>query len=431
MNLEPSLLEPFFLGAWSVIKIWWWLILPIFLYFPAKSLYLWWIRWEVWYKEQNWILLEIIPPAEILKPFRAMEDVFAGLWPIYDSANWRERWCEGMLPKFPYWFSFEIVSLEGEIHFYLRTLRESQKLVESVIQAHYPEAEIFEVSDYTQNVPQDIPNDDFNFYGEDFVFVREDAYPIKTYKFFEATTPEAVEAEKKIDPSYSMLEALAHLKKGEQYWFQIIIAPILDKDIPWITDGKKLVGKLAGRPEAKKEKSIIGETFGTLFWGAPKETKEARETIPLEFRLTPGEREVLKAIEEKISKWGFKVSLRSIYIYKKEAYFPPHAKIARSYFSHFATQNLNAIMYWLKTRTRIHYFFKKRRLFKRKRAIFRKYVNRFPALYPKMAGPGNLVLNCEELATIFHFPTKPTILPPGVPRIIARKGPPSVKIPTE
>ena len=69
---------------WQVFKNWWWLILPALLYVPAKALYRWWIQWEIWYKEQEWVMLEIIPPAEVLKPYRAMEDIYLGIWPIID-----------------------------------------------------------------------------------------------------------------------------------------------------------------------------------------------------------------------------------------------------------------------------------------------------------------------------------------------------------
>jgi hypothetical protein len=59
------------------LKAWWWFLAPVILYFPAHYLYLWWVNWDVWYKGKKWILIEIVPPKEILKPFRAMEDIFS------------------------------------------------------------------------------------------------------------------------------------------------------------------------------------------------------------------------------------------------------------------------------------------------------------------------------------------------------------------
>ncbi len=420
------------------LKTWWWLILSIILYFPTKFLYLWWIRWEIWYKELDWIVLEIVPPGEIEKPFRAMEDIYASFWPIYDSPNWRERWCEGELNLAPFWFSFEVASFEGEIHFYVRTERGRRKLFESVIHAHYPEAEIFEVEDYTKNVPQDIPNQKFSLYGEDFVFMKEDYYPIKTFKFFEPTRPEAVVGEKKIDPFYSLLEELTKLRKGEQGWFQIVAAPIADKDIPWITKGREAANKIARRPSKAKQKSIVQEAIDVILGKTSSETAREKGLPPgvspeieKEMLITPGERAILTAIEEKISKYGFKTWMRYIYIYPNEAYFSPKGKIARSYFAHFSTQDMNTIIFSGKTRTKIHYLFKRRRLYSRRRNIFEKYIRRFPPSYPSLTGHGNIILNTEELATIFHFPTKASILPPGVPRVFAKKGEPPPGIPLE
>lgn len=264
--------------------------------------------------------------------------------------------------------------------------------------------------------------------------MKDDYYPILTYKNFEAQRPEQVPPERRIDPLYSFLEALSKLKKGEQFWFQAIITPILDRDIPWITKGREAADRLAKRPSPKKPKSMIGEAFNFLFYGKPpfKEEKKEEAIIPPEMKLTPGEREILTAVEQKITKPGFKTTMRALYIYKRDCYNGAHKAIARAYFAHFNTQHLNTIMYWGKTRTRIHYFFRKRRLYVRKRNIFERYVERFPPLYPEMVGEGTMILNSEELATILHFPTKAAILPPAVPRILAKKGaPPSIPTETE
>ncbi len=396
-------------------------------------MYRWWIMWEIWYKEIEWMVFEITPPAEVKKPFRAMEDVIHSLWPLYDSPNWREEWCQGEFPKGPFWLSFEIASFGGDIHFYVRLEKRLKDFFESVLHAHYPDAEIREVPDYTQNIPQNIPNDKWGIYGEDYHFRYDDPYPIRTYKFFEIK-PEEVTEEKRLDPFPALLERMTKLKKDEQAWFQMILVPILDRDVDWITQGRKLADKIARRPEEEKPKSIIGETARALAYGKTpyeKEEKEEKEIIPPEMKLTPGEREVLQGIEEKISKHGFKTSMRYLYIHRAGAYFSPYAKITRSYFMHFGTENLNSVLYLPRTRTRVHFLFRKRRLYARKRDMFRKYVKRFPPCYPRLIGYGTMIFNAEELATMFHLPVKAALLPPGVPRLLAKKGGPPPGIPTE
>jgi hypothetical protein len=310
---------------WLFLKNWWWFFLPI-IFAPVFSFfYLWWIRWDVWYPKFKWILLEIKPPAEILKPFRAMEDIFSGLWGIYDSANWRERWCEGEIPLGGgLWFSFEIASFGGEIHFFARIPEPFRAALESSIYSQYPEAEISLVEDYTQKVPQDIPNKEWDLYSEDYSFGEDDVFPIKTYSMFFEERPEVVKEEKRIDPMDSLLEALAKLKPGEQIWFQMVTNPILDKDIPWITRGRMVADKVAKRPVASKGKSIFQGILEVLTGAKPAEPppEEKAGLIAPELRLTPGEKEILRGVETKISKKGYQSWMRLVYLYKRnEPYF--------------------------------------------------------------------------------------------------------------
>ena len=397
---------------------------------PAKYFYLWWIHWEVWYKEMTWIMLEIVPPSEILKPHRAMEDFYNVLWHIIDAPNWREVWCEGELVNGPFWYSVEIASFEGEIHFYLRIVREHRAAFESQLHAHYPDAEILEVEDYTKKAPKNVPSKDYEMYGEDFVLAAPDPYPIKTYKYFEIK-PEETEEERRVDPLLSLLESMAKLGKGEQLWLQMIVAPITNDDVPWVSQGKGIIEELTGRKVPQKSKSIVSEAFNLVVHDKMpfEQDKKEESIIPTEMKLTPGERETVYAVEQKIAKLGFRTCIRSIYITHRGAYFSPNGKIPRTYFVHFSTQDMNYIRFWGKTRPKIHYFFRKRRVYARKRAILRKYISRFPPLFPKRTGPGTMVLNAEELATIFHLPGKAALLPPGVPRTSARSGVPPASIP--
>jgi len=450
--MTPSIILEF-------LKAWWWFLLPIVLYFPAQYLYFWWVRWEVWYKGKEWILIEIVPPKEILKPFRAMEDIFSIMWGIYDGANWRERNCEGQLPDAPYWLPCEIVSLGGETHFFMRILKIWLDLAESTIYSQYPDAEIKVVDDYTQKVPQNIPNKEWDMYGEDYSLFREESYPIKTYSAFFEEKPEVVKEEKRLDPLNSILESLSKIKPTEQLWLQIIAAPILDRDRPWITNGRRLADRLARRKEPSGPwlfrwlAKLISDLEDLFFRGKPlpeevEPEKEQKEIFPTEMKLTPGEREIITAVENKISKPGYKVWTRMIYLYKKD--FPRSIgshKIVRSYFNQFATSNMNSIVFWGPTRTRIQYWFRERRLFMRKRKQFRSYVERMPSFfpwnfegelpflfrlirYPRTPGiGGTFVLNTEELATIFHFPSK--ITTPSLSYVEAKKAGPPPTLPVE
>jgi len=430
--------------AIPILRIWWWLLAPVILMVPLRTYYLWWIGWDFWYAKQKWVILEIVPPKEVLAPLSAMEDVFSVVWSVVDKANWREIWCEGELPLGPYWCSWEITSIEGKIHFYVRCSADHRHVIESVLYSHYPELEITPAADYTRNVPQNIPNEEWDIYGEDYLLGRENSYPIKTYsKFFEPQGERISQEEKRIDPIVSLLEDMARIGPGEQVWFQMITTPIVDQDIPWREEAKKLITKLSRRPEKKKKSLIeqIQEIFSAIVFGifSPPGVEKEKSISPArseegekEMILTPGEREILAAIEEKTKKLAFKTSIRGLYIAKRNSFHGPHGKIVRAYFSHFAAQNLNHFRFWLKTRTKVHYIMRARRKYLRARKLFIFYVQRFPPLYPTMVGEGNSIFNTEELATLFHFPTKISgISIPTVTRVESKRGGPPPDLPTE
>jgi hypothetical protein len=429
-----------------VLKNWWWFFLPIILFRSFRFLYLWWIRVEVWAKKNKWILLEIKPPKEILKPFRAMEDVIDVLWGVYNAPNWREKWCEGEPPHAPFWFSFEIASFGGEIHFFIRILDVWRDMVEAMIYSQYPEAEISLVEDYTQKVPQDVPNKEWDLYAEDYSLMKDDVYPIRTYSMFFEERPEVVKEEKRLDPLDSLLEALAKLKPAEQLWFQIVANPITNADIPWVSRGEAVANKIAKRPEVAKPKSIFREIFEILVGGKEEAPPKEEGLIAPELALTPGEKDVLQGVETKISKKGFKTWMRIVYLYKrKEPHFLGNYKIIRSYLHHFSAQNLNIPVFWGPTRTRIQYWFRERRLYLRKRQQFLRYGLRVPSSWPRTMsgepfrpfgfaprGPGirgTIILNSEELATIYHFPAKITAMAPAVKPVEAKKGGPPPGLP--
>jgi len=101
-----------------IVKTWWWVILPFILWKPFLFLWLWW-RNEIWLKTvYKSIMLEIKIPKEVLKPIRAMENVMAAIHGVvYHPADWWEKWIDGQLQT---GVSFDVVSIGGKIHFFIR-----------------------------------------------------------------------------------------------------------------------------------------------------------------------------------------------------------------------------------------------------------------------------------------------------------------------
>ena len=420
MNTELSTI-------WKVVELWWWVPAPFILYWRARELYLWW-RQELWFDKLEFVLLEIKIPKEISKPLKAMEQVMTCIWGImYDPpGTWKEEWIDG---QHLISFSLEIVGIDGIPHFFIRIPKIHRRVIESCIYAQYPEVEISLADDYTKYVPSDIPNKDWNIWGIDLKLVNEDIYPIKTYSKFFEEKPDMKE-EKRLDPVATLLESLGKLKKGEQFWIQIVAKPLLTEQ-GFVKRGKAKVDKLVSRPDAPKQKLIIQGAADILIKGEPPGAvpEQKQEIIPPEMRLTPGEREIVGAIEEKISKHIFETNIRAVYIAKKNVWYKPRVKIIFGFIGQFASMHLNALKPLGKTKTKIVYWFKKIRLYYRQRRMFAKYKERVSPLFPYPGG--TFILNSEELATMFHFPSRVAAPAPFVPRVEAKKGEAPSGLPTE
>ncbi len=420
--------------VWSFIVSWWWLPLPFILWKFFSFLWLWWRGLDVWLGKQTMILLEVKMPKEILKPIRAMETVLEGIYQVFfEPISLWKKWITGTLQLS---CSLEIASIGGNIHFFIRVPKEKKDPIESLVYAQYPEAEISIADDYTKHVPSDIPNKDWDLWGCDYQLLKADAYPIKTYKKFE-TEREAKE-EKRIDPLSVLLEAMSKIKTGEQLWVQITASP--EKTDDWIKEGKKVRDELARRTKKPApQKSIISDALDVLVSGnTPGEVKKEEESpIPVEMKLTPGERDIVAGVEEKISKMGFITNVRFIYLGKKSVFYTPNFKLGFGFFNSFTTRNLNGLRPVgdpSMTRVNRNLFlpinlFRKRRLYLRKRSMFRKYKSRVNLYFPRPGG--TFILNSEELATLFHFSGQGAAPAPSVSRIEAKKGEPPAGLPTE
>ena len=412
-----------FVIFWEIIKTWWWIILPVLLFNPLKGFYLFWRNFK-WDATQKKVFLEIKIPKESLKPIKAMEYVMSGIHGIHDKFNFREKWLEG---QFQLPVSFEIVGIDGQPHFFIRVPEKFRKPIESNIYAQYPEAEIYQVDDYTQKVPQDIPNKDWNLWGMDLKLSNEDPYPIKTYPKFE--TEREMKEEKRVDPLAGLLEGMSTLLPGEQLWVQIVARPVIEES-PWVKKGREIVNKLVKRNAVVAPRPIIQEAAEVVLLGPQRTTLTERQMMPPEMMLTPGEREIVMGIEEKISKWGFQSNIRFVYLARQDVYIPSSpVRIAMGFFKSVSTQNLNGLRPETKTITKIQWLFRQRRLYIRKRRLFRYYQKRWPTFFPRKGG--TFILNTQELATLYHFPSRAVAPAPTVPRAEAKKGEPPPFLPIE
>jgi len=112
---------------------------------------------------------------------------------------------------------------------------------------------------------------------------------------------------------------------------------------------------------------------------------------------------------------------------KRENFFGAMKVIPISFFNQFNTQHLNGFKPYKKTITKIQApnFFTGARTYLRKRIMYRRFC------YREKIGEAAFVLNIEELATIFHFPTLESVSEAILPRIETKKGSPPLELPVE
>ncbi|MDD5569235.1 MAG: hypothetical protein PHG23_02370 [Candidatus Pacebacteria bacterium] len=431
--------DPYFVLVANFIAQFWWVIFPFVLYGLLRFAFVQYME-TAWllHPDRKRILLEVRIPQRVTRPLRAMENFFNAYWASYDAPkDWRTTFFEG---KVIVGTSFEMASLEGVPHFYIRTVASNRQLLEGALYAQYPDLEIVEVPDYVLAVPQDIPNKGWDLWGCDFMPLKPDPLPIKTYEAFFEEKVDIVEEGKRLDPLASVLEQFAKIGKGEYIWIQLNAVPISPAENDYIARGKIEIDKILKRYKPPKNEGIPSflsffadffieiedKLFGDPFKWAVK-SEQTQELFPQEMKMTPGERDRIAAIEKKISKVCYWSGLRFVYIARRDVFFGGIKAFGGSYTSQFTTQNLNGLKPWSPTITKIQSpdLFTGRRLFVKKRDLFQRYKDR------DFSPGGKFVMNVEELTTLYHFPGIDVAPSAALNRIEIKKVPPPITLPVE
>jgi len=412
--------------------------LPFFVFIIAWNLYLIYIRTR-YVRGLAWLMFEIKVPKEILKSPKAMEQVFSGLIASYSfGLTSVDKYIDGKVES---WISLEMMGHAGGVRFYIYAPSNLRNLIESAIYAQYPDTEINPTEDYTELFSPVLPNKIYDIWGTDFILAREDYYPIKTYPFFE----EAQE-EKRLDPIAAIAEVMSNLKEDEMIWLQVLISPTGEPNGNyWQKEGQEKIEEIAGRSAAgktaKEGDSTLFDWIKNLFW-APVEypawphAGEKSAAASPKF-LHPAEQEMIKAISNKISKFGFETIIRFVYVDKRTSFTRANVSAVLGAFQQFRTQNLNALKPNKPTMTlksgwlaKFVPGYKQLNEFSRKRRIFEAYRTRRFGKYNKARPEKFPILNTEELATIYHFPAM-MVGAPGLHKIESKKGGPPPDLPIE
>ena len=414
-------------GIWQgVLVAWgevWWIVLPL------VALFIFWDFWLIYLhvrylKAISWKVLEIKVPKNVLKTPKAMEQIFAAAHTPYSY---------GLIPFDKYvkgkeepWMSFELVGRAGESHFYLRLPAEYQHMMESAIYGQYPEAEIVEVEDYLNHFPKVLPNREFDVSGFEEMLRHEDYLPLRTYLSFEDPTEE-----RRLDTIAPIMEIMAKLRDDDQVWYQLIVRPTGEA---FKEEGQKRINQILGIEAKEKKKGLFagfgpGVTLGEVVRapfehpGSELKKKEEKQNF-MRFIVSPGEKDVTEAIEQKISKIALEATPRFLYLTKQGNSDPGVVASLHGFVRQFNTQNLNSLKpNSIKTTAgySVRGLFVKTRIRWRKRILYEDYRN----ITPSAKKP---ILNIEELATIYHFPIA-AVSTTELEKIPSRKGSPPAGVP--
>jgi len=397
------------------------------------------MAWNLWLHYINtlylrsieWVVLEVVPPKEVFKSPLAMEIVLSSLYGG-DVSNWYSKYWKGELNQY---YSLEIASIEGSIHFYVRFPKKFRKGFEAQLYAQYPQAVIKEVEDYTKSVPNYEPGGPINVFGYNLELAKDDPFPIKSYIDFGLDRAVgSLDEEQRIDPITPILETMGSVGTGEQIWMQIIMQKESKRHVVKNDKGEEEKGKSA----KDKAKAIIKQENDKLKIIDP-ETKKVTSVN----RATKDQQQVIEAIERHMNKPGFDCGIRLVYVAKKDNFNGNTITAFTSMFRHLTSETLNTLKATAVTSgpTEPWKDLAKTQADKKKASMLKAYKARayffggfdFKSMstyftHPAAMGKKPILLSTEELATLWHLPGR-VAETPTFTRIEATKGEPPVNLP--
>lgn len=367
-------------------------VLAFILLVIISPLWVNYVRSEFFLKTKT-ILLEIKLPKETIKSPLAMELFLTSLHQTGGEGTWYDKYWQG---KTRPWFSLEMVSIEGQVKFFIWTREAQKNFIESSLYAQFPGIEVHVVPDYTKSVSFD-PKE-MSIFACEFELVKPDPYPIKTYVDY--GLDKDLKEEFKIDPLAPLIEYLGGVGFNQQTWIQIIIRAHKKEQTKSGFWWKKTD---SWKDQAEAEINKIMQRDSKTKISGKKDPVSGRITPPT---LSKGEQEVVSALERSITKLGYDVGIRALYIAKKDFFDPSNIGGMIGSFKQFGSENLNGIKPNGNKYSMIFSYpwqdYKEMRQNSKRKIALEAYKRRMYFYEPFAEKP--FILNSEELATIFHFP---------------------------
>lgn len=286
-------------------------------------------------------------------------------------------------------FTFEIVCHRDKISFFVTVPEKLKDFMEQQILAQYPNAQIDEVPDYNIFSPNGV------ILGSYLKFRRPNYFPIKLYTKLEA------------DSMNSLTNALSKIEAGDGAAIQYVVRSARKE---WRGEGLRIARAMQ---QGKKLKDVERKSFGkqvTKELTSLASTKSKDKKPDEGYRLSPLEEEMVKGLEEKASHAGLDVNIRVVVSGKT----PERAQrylndILNSYGQFNIYEYGNSF---------------KSEMPRKQSGIVESFI------YRHFDENQKIVLNSQEMATVYHFPL-PTTETPKINWLLSRRALPPTNLPSE
>jgi len=360
---------------------------------------------------QDWVFLEILMPKEgspdkdeqrpkTEEEKKLLIGIAEQLFTTLSESTKEKGWLQGKE-----YYSFEIACTDKKISFYVNCPKNLQQLVEKQIQAQYPHAFIEQVPGYNPF------QKDGKVEVEELALNKQYVYPFRTYKTTET------------DPLNALTNAMSKLQENEGAVIQYIISPagtqwqgrprhmaleIQQGKNPELIERGQVYRLLVGFARGVG-RGLAGIGSGSGNQQQPSHAHKDLSGYGSPIQLTPMQNEIVKKLEEKASRPGYKVNIRLVTSSAIPGNASSHMRNLLSSFLQYNMPPFNGLHATKRDKNDIL-----------KDYIFR--VFRDNGL--------KSILNTEELASLWHLPT-PYIETPNIKWLISKKAPPPVNLPKD
>jgi hypothetical protein len=298
--------------------------------------------------------------------------------------------------------SFEIVAKDGKINFYVAVPRYLERYIEQQIHAQYPHAQIDKIEDYNIFKPTGHTSGGYLQFTKHFMF------PIKTYRKMDS------------DPLDAITNSLSKLGASDGAVIQYVFRSAKKN---WRTKGIRIIRQMQKGKSFQEASRTVGAGSGwnKVFAGAKdlagagftgktqiqRQKENEQKGYQTQYKMSAMEEESAKAIEEKASKAGLDVNIRIITTAGDKQTADMYLANIFNAFSQYSV-------------------FEYGNKFSKSGPKVEQVVHDY--IYRNFQEKRRIVLNTEELASVYHFPLI-SCQTPNIAWLRARSAPPPADMP--